>query len=101
MRARAYVDSTLGYAQEYLFGGAGWLALAGGEEVPRIVTCTTATSTALVAALSTFTSFDVGRAVAGTNIPLGTTIATFTDSTHVVLSAATTGSGTGIAVTIS
>lgn len=97
----AYVDSTFGAAKQYLFGGAGWLAGAGDTEVPRIVTCTTATNTALVATTGVFSLFDQGRIVSGAGIVAGTKILTFTDTTHVVLDTATTATATGVAVTIS
>lgn len=97
----AYQDSTLGYAQAQLYGGAGWLGLIDDMGFARTVTCTTATSTLLVATTGTFSASDVGDTVAGAGITAGTTIATYTDPTHVVLSAATTASATGVAVTIS
>lgn len=97
----AYFDSVQGTAVRWLFGGAGGLEIIGDEDVPRVVTCTTATSTALVATTGTFTTYDVGRVVSGAGIPVGTKIFTFTDSTHVVLTAATTASATGVAVTLS
>lgn len=56
---------------------------------------TTITLTAGTAAQS-----NVGSLVTGTGIPVGTTIQSFTDSTHVVLSAAATASASGIAVTV-
>lgn len=96
----AYPDPVLGYSVDTFIGGAGHLAQLGDEEVPRVVVCTTATTTALVATTGTFTSFDVGRHVSGAGITAGTTIATFTDSTHVVLSATTTATATGVSVTI-
>lgn len=97
----AYTDNSLGYAVDDFIGGAGWLANLGQEDDPRVVACTTATSTALVATTGKFFTADVGRFVSGAGIPAGTTIVTFTDSTHVVLSAATTASATGVPVTVS
>lgn len=97
----AYVDSTFGGSKQYLFGGAGNKASAGDEEVPRIVTCTTATNTALVATTGTFSGFDVGRRVSGAGIVTGTKILTFTDTTHVVLDTPTTATATGVPVTVS
>lgn len=96
----AYVDSTLNYAQEYLFGGAGWLAQVGDAEVPRVVTVTTNSTTLLVATAGTFSTYDVGRSVSGAGIPAGAKIATFTDATHVVLSVAATASASGVALTV-
>lgn len=96
----AYPDPVLGYPVDILVGGAGNLAQIGDEEVPRTVTCTTAVSTALVATTGTFTTFDVGRHVSGGTIPAGATIAAFTDSTHVTLSAAATAIATAVPVLI-
>lgn len=59
----------------------------------------TATSTSLVSATAAFTAADVGKSVvnagSSTFIPTGTIINTVTNGTTVVLSAATTGTGTG------
>lgn len=96
----AYQDSTLGFAQAQLYGGEGWLSLITRMGFPRIVTCTTAVSTALVATSGTFSSADVGATVSGGTIPANTTIATFTDSTHVVMSAAATAIATAVPVTV-
>jgi len=43
--------------------------------------------------------FQVGASISGTGIPLGTTIASITSSTALVLSAPATASATGVAVT--
>lgn len=96
----AYQDSALGYSSAFFYGGAGWLELLDEMGFTRVITATTATSTALVATTGTFSADDVGRTVSGIGIVPGTTILTFTDATHVVLSAPTTASATGIAVTI-
>jgi hypothetical protein len=97
----AYQDSILGYAQEMIYGGAGWLALLGDMGISRIVICTTALTTTLVATTGTFTAADVGATVSGSGIPNGTTIATFTNSTTVVMSAAGTIAATLVNVAVS
>ena len=60
----------------------------------------TATSTLLTSATANFTTADVGRGVSGTNIYAGTTITAWVSSTQVTLSHATTGSGTGLSITL-
>ena len=50
-------------------------------------------STALTSATAAFTSADVGKYVASPLLPIGTTIASVTNSTTVVLSAAATANG--------
>lgn len=52
-------------------------------------------TTTLTATSGSFTSAQVGRAVAGPDVPYGTRIASFTDATHVVMSLAATGTTTG------
>lgn len=104
-----YIDTTLGFDVDWLFGGAGWLALVGDEDVPRTVLCSTASSssgsppadTVLTATTGTFTAYDVGRAVSGGTIPAGTTIVSFTDSTSVVISHPTTAVAAGVPVVVS
>lgn len=96
----AYLDSVAGYAQAFLYGGAGWLAILADMGLSRIVTCTVATTTALVATTGSFLASDVGSVVSGVGITSGTTIASFTDATHVVMSAAGTIAGTDVAVTV-
>lgn len=66
---------------------------AGGTSRTASVT-TTLSSTTITAASGTFSSADVGNTITGTGIPAGTTIATYTSSTTVVLSAAATAAGT-------
>jgi hypothetical protein len=68
----------------------------------RVVTdgVTTNTSTTLTSATAAFSSFDVGAAITGTGIPGGATIASVTNATTVVLSAAATATGSGVSVTI-
>lgn len=60
----------------------------------------TATSTALTSATARFTDNDIGVGVSGSGIPANTTIASVTNATTVVLSAATTATATGVTVTI-
>jgi predicted phage gp36 major capsid-like protein len=60
----------------------------------------TATSTGLTSATAAFTSADVGATVSGAGITPGTTIASITNATTVVLSAATTATAAGVTVTI-
>lgn len=58
------------------------------------------TDTSLTSATAAFTQADKGKLVAGTGIAAGTTIASVTNATTVVLSAATTATATGVTVTI-
>jgi hypothetical protein len=55
---------------------------------------TTNASTTLTATNAAFTSFDVGAAVTGGGVPAGATIASVTDATHAVLSAAANATAT-------
>ena len=104
-----YVDTTLGFAVDHLFGGAGWDALLGDEDVPRVVTCSTSASgtgeppanTVLTATAGTFSAYDIGRSVSGGSIPEGTTIVSLTSDTEVVISQPTTATVAGVAVTVS
>ena len=66
----------------------------------RVSDAVTATSTALTSATAAFTSDDVGKVVLGEGITAGTTIASRTNATTVVLSAATTATATGVVATI-
>lgn len=59
-----------------------------------------ATSTAWTSATAAFTQADVGRTITGTNIPALTTITTVTNATTLVLSQATTGTGSSLSFTI-
>lgn len=105
-----YPDSVLGYAVDHFFGGAGWKALEGAEDVPRTVTCTTSATgtgtpplnTVLIATTGSFYPTDVGSIVTGGTIPTSspTKITTWVDSTHVVISAPTTAAATGVAVLV-
>lgn len=100
MTLTAYQDSVLGYSSEQIFGGAGWLYLLHDMGISRVVTCTTATTTTLLATTGHFTAGDIGAVLSGTNITAATTIVSITDSTHAVMSAVGTGAGTAIAVTL-
>lgn len=104
----AYPDPVLGYAVDTFFGGAGWKALQGAEDVPRTVTCTTTTTntgspplnTILIATAGNFYTGDVGSSVTGAGIPANTKILSVPDSTHAVMSAAATAIATGVAVLV-
>ena len=61
---------------------------------------TTAASTTLTSATATFVAGDVGAAISGGSIPAGTTIASVTNATTVVLSAAATATATGVSITV-
>lgn len=67
----------------------------------RVVTdAHTASDTSLTSATANFTSADVGDTVSGTGIFAGSTIASVTNATTVVLSHVTTATATGVTVTI-
>lgn len=57
-------------------------------------------STTYTSTTAGFTVRDLGLSITGTNIPAGTTIASVTDATTAVLSAAATANGTGLSFTI-
>lgn len=61
---------------------------------------TNSTSTTVTSASANFTSADVGQKISGSGIPSNTTIASVTNSTTAVMSAAATASATGVALTI-
>jgi hypothetical protein len=61
---------------------------------------TTNGSPNISSATASFTAADVGQPITGTGIPGGTTILTFTDSTHVVLSANATATNSTTTFTI-
>jgi hypothetical protein len=96
----SYVDSVLGYPEAYLIGGEGHISLLADEGFSRAITCSTATSTALTATTGNFFPNDVGAVVSGAGITVGTTIIAYVSSTVVTLSAATTATAAGVAVTI-
>jgi flagellar hook protein FlgE len=60
---------------------------------------TTIASTTLTSATASFTPDDVGRTVTGAGIPPGTTIASYTNATTVVLSNPAAATASGVAVT--
>jgi hypothetical protein len=71
------------------------------REFTRTVTDGVLNSTTTVtSATAAFTSQDVGANVIGTGVPLGATIASVTNSTTVVLSAAATATNTGVTLQI-
>src|SRR5882757_622084 len=61
---------------------------------------TTNTSTTLTSATAAFTSNDVGAKVTGAGIPANTTIASVTNATTVVMSAAATATASGVTVVL-
>lgn len=61
---------------------------------------TTNTSTTVTSSTAAFTQADKGKLIAGTGITSGTTIASVTNATTAVLSAAATATGTGVTFTI-
>jgi hypothetical protein len=73
--------------------------MAGGRTTePRGVTVTkTAASAAITGAAGTFSKSDVGRAISGTGIPAGATLAAVTSDTAATLSANATATGSGAA----
>ncbi len=100
---QAYVDSQAGFAVDKFWGGAAQLARLPREDFSRVVTCTTSstvTPTVLVATVGTFTPDDVDAPLHGTGMATGATVLSYTDPTHVVMSAAATASGTGVAITV-
>src|SRR4051794_16143547 len=60
----------------------------------------TTSTTTLSSASAAFKAADVGDVLTGDGIPVGTTISSVTDATHVVMSAAATKTATGVAVGI-
>src|SRR5204863_4091759 len=56
----------------------------------------TNTDTSFVSASAVFNAGDAGKPIVGTGIPAGTIIATVTNATTLVLSAATTATATGV-----
>lgn len=73
------------------------------DSTPRVVSDgqTTTSSATITSATIAFTAADVGQKITGTGIPSNTTIASVTNSTTAVMSAAITGSGTtGVTFTL-
>ena len=64
----------------------------------NVTVSTTNGVAAIVATSGAFAPGDVGRPISGPGIPAGATIASWTDATHVTLSANATGTGSGNAV---
>ncbi len=58
------------------------------------------TDTTYSSATGDFSLADVAQGITGTNIAGGTTVATYVDPQHITLSQATTGTGTGLAYTV-
>jgi hypothetical protein len=74
-----------------------------GKSGARTVTdgATTSGSTTITSATAAFNSgTDAGRIITGAGIPAGTTVASVTNSTTAVLSAAATATATGVSLTI-
>lgn len=59
-----------------------------------------AASTTVTSATAAFTSSDVGAAISGGTIPANSTISSVTNSTTVIISAAASGSASGVTLTI-
>jgi hypothetical protein len=84
------------------------IAAALGQVTPAVVLpartvadgATTSASTTVTSATAAFTSADVGRGISGAGIPAGTTIASVTNGTTVVLSAAATATAAGVTLAI-
>lgn len=82
-------------------GGVSTLATIDGTYTSRSVTdAVTNGTTTVTSATAAFITYDVGQLVSGTNIKSGTTVASRTNGTTIVLSQAATGSGTGGNLTI-
>jgi hypothetical protein len=96
----ANLDGPSGFAQQMIYGGAGWLYMLSDAGIPRIVSCTVALTTALVATTGTFSSYDVGATVSGLGLVSAQTIVSVGSSTTATLSAAGTVAGSAVAVTI-
>lgn len=100
MTFTANLDSIAGFAQEMIYGGAGWLYMLSDAGIPRVIQCTVALTTTLIATTGGFSSFDVGATVSGTGLAGGQTIASVTNATTAILSAAGTTAGAAVPVTI-
>lgn len=61
---------------------------------------TTNSSTTVTSSTGAFTAADIGKIIAGTNIPTGATIVGINSSTSVTISSAATGTGSSITLTI-
>ncbi len=74
----------------------------GAQAGSRTVTdgVTTNASTTVTSATAAFAAKDVGKSLSGTGIPAGATVASVTNATTIVMSAAATAAGTGVSITI-
>lgn len=96
-----YIDSVVGTAESYLFGGAGWNAKLTQMGFIRSVTgATTSASAVITATTGKFAQKDVGQKITGTGIPAATTILSWQSATQVTLSAAATATGASVAFVI-
>lgn len=96
-----FVDNTVGTAESYIFGGAGWLAKLAKMGFNKPVTVsTTSSSPNITATTGTFNHNDVGQHITGTGIPANTTILSVTDSTHAVLSAPASATGASVSAVL-
>jgi len=96
----ANLDGPSGFAQQMIYGGAGWLYMLSDAGISRIVTCTVALTTTLTATTGTFSSYDIGATVSGVGLAASQTIVSVTSPTVAVLSAAGTTAGSAVAVTV-
>lgn len=78
----------------------GSVTVAGTTPATIVLTGDTVTSSTMVSNVDT-TDLEAGFSVSGTGIAAGTTIASITDATSLVLSAAATADGTGVSLTFS
>lgn len=92
-------DTADGFHVNNASGTGGW-ATTSAANTRTVTDGVLNTDTSLVSASAAFTNADVGRQVNGTGITVGTTIASVTNATTVVLSQATTATATGVTVLI-
>lgn len=87
---------------QYLGFNFGTYQVLSASQIGRVVTdaVTTSSSTTVTSATASFAAGDVGAVIATANLPVGTTIASVTNSTTVVVSAAATASGSSQSATI-
>lgn len=76
------------------------LGIDGYNSSRQVTDGVTNTDNTFQSATANFTAADVGRGISGTNIFSGSTIATIVTSTSVTLSHVTTGTGTGLTITL-
>lgn len=84
----------------FLSGATGWSQNWGPSTRSVSDGVTTASSTTITSATANFASTDVGVGISGGSIPAGATIASVTNTTTAVLSAAATTSATAVSITI-